>query len=123
MTHTKLPILIVGYLPRNLELLGQFLEKIGYTVLAANNLPDFAAYVDGTYRIGLALVDITGFDRVIWEHCQQCRDLDIPLLIISAQQIPTIHQESMTHGAHGVLFKPLVMKELVSLVNNLALKE
>ena len=123
MTPSTLPILVVGTNPRNLELMAQFFRKEGFDSLSASKLEDFATYVDGTHRIGIALVDIAGFDRKIWEYCEQCSNLEIPFVIISPQQIASIRQESMAHGAQGVLYKPLVMKELINLVSSMILRD
>lgn len=122
MGTSKLPILIVGSNPRNLELLAQFLNKESYETISASKLEEFGAILNSGSRFGLALVDIAGFDRGIWEYCEQCSNQNIPLLIISPQQLSGIRQESMSHGAQGVLFKPLVVKELVNLVNTMTLE-
>ncbi len=122
MGTSKLPILIVGSNPRNLELLAQFLKKEGYESVSATKLEQFGQILESGERYGLALVDIAGFDRGIWEHCERCSNQNIPLLIISPQQVSSIRQESMSHGAQGVLFKPLVVKELVNLVNTMILE-
>ncbi len=119
MGPSTLPILIVGSNSRNLELLAQFLKKEGYETVAAATLAAFGDVLASGNRIGIALVDIAGFDRSIWGYCERCSDQGIPLLIISPQQLSSIRQESMSHGAQGVLFKPLVVKELVDLVNSM----
>lgn len=119
MGPSKLPILIVGSNARNLELLAQFLKKESYETVAAATLAAFGEILESGNRIGIALVDISGFDRGIWEYCERCSNQGIPLLIISPQQLSTIRQESMSHGAQGVLFKPLVVRELVNLVNSM----
>ncbi|MEP6985599.1 MAG: response regulator [Chloroflexota bacterium] len=122
MGTSKLPILIVGSNPRNLELLAQFLNKEGYETVSAAKLEEFGEILNSGNRYGLALVDIAGFDRGIWQYCELCSNQNIPLLIISPQQLSSIRQESMSHGAQGVLFKPLVVKELVNLVNTMFLE-
>jgi len=122
MGTPKLPILLVGSNPRNLELLAQFLKKESYETISASQLEQFGEVLTSGNRFGLALVDIAGFDRRIWEYCEQCSNQEIPLLIISPQQLSSIRQESMSHGAQGVLFKPLVVKELVNLVNTMILE-
>ncbi len=122
MGTSTLPILIVGSNVRNLELLAQFLKKEGYECISATKLEQFGQILAGEDRYGLALVDIAGFDRSIWGYCEQCSNQNIPLLIISPQQVTSIRQESMSHGAQGVLFKPLVVKELVNLVNSMILE-
>lgn len=111
--------LIVSANKRNLELLAQFLEKEGYQTATAATFDEFNQALDGSQEFSLALVDISGFDRGIWERCERLRTDDIPLLIISAKQSAALQQESITYGARGVLVKPLVVRELMALVKNL----
>jgi DNA-binding response OmpR family regulator len=112
-------ILIVDHNQRNLELLGQFLGKEGYDTQAVSTLEHFEQVLNQTEVFGLALVDISGFDRSIWVLCERLTDQGVPLLVISPQQVTQIQQESLAHGAHGVLFKPLVIKQLVSVIKTL----
>ena len=112
-------ILTVDHNRRNLELLAQFLGKEGYETYPIKTLEGFAAALDETENLGMALVDISGFDRHIWEYCERLSDKGVPLLIISPKQLSYIKQDSFTHGAQGVLFKPLVIKELTSMIRSM----
>ena len=77
----------------------------------------------GLGRYGLALVDIAGFDRAIWERCEGLRHHKIPFLVLSPRQSAAIQQASLTHGARGVLIKPLVVRELLGLIRSLLEEE
>jgi len=112
-------VLIADHNQRNLELLGQFLNREGYQTIAASNLEELGQVIDATDGIALALVDISGFDRHIWQCCEQLREKNIPLLILSPKHSMAIQQESLAHGARGVLIKPLVVRELLGLVESL----
>jgi len=112
-------ILTIDRNQKNLELLGQFLSKEGYTTLAVSTLEHFEQILNQTETFGLALVDISGFDRGIWILCERLTDQGVPLLVISSQQMPRIQQESLAHGAHLVLFKPIVVKQLVSVIQTM----
>jgi DNA-binding response OmpR family regulator len=112
-------ILTIDRNQRNLELLGQFLGKEGYTTLAISTVEDFGHVLGRTETFVLALIDISGFDRGIWDFCEKLTDQGVPLLIISPQQVPQIQQESLAHGAQGVMFKPLVVKQLVSVIQTM----
>jgi DNA-binding response OmpR family regulator len=112
-------ILAVDRNRRNLELLDQFLGREGYQVRAAVNLEEFDQALAGANDLGLALVDIAGFDRGIWERCEGLRHHKIPFLVLSPRQSAAIHQASVTHGASGVLVKPLMVKELLGLIRSL----
>ena len=118
----RLPILIIGSNPRNLELLAQFLGKEGYETRSADTLEAFAELLGVKEAYGMALVDITGFDRGIWQYCEQCSNLGIPLFVISQPPPPRAQHESLEHGAQGVLYKPLILKELLHLVKKMSLE-
>lgn len=118
---SKLPIMVIGTHSRNLELLSQFLGKEGYETRTAMTLERFVELLDSEERFGIALVDIAGFDRSIWQHCERCSQLGIPLFVISPPP-PRAQHESLEHGAHGVLYKPLVVKELIHLVKTMSLE-
>ncbi|PWH12682.1 MAG: response regulator [Anaerolineae bacterium] len=118
MTPKKV-LLTVGTNKRNLELLAEFLGKGGYRTLSVTGLDEFDRTLEETQEIGLALVDISGFDVGIWERCARLREKHIPLFIISPKHSAAIQQESVTHGARGVLVKPLVVRELIGIVSKL----
>ncbi len=115
---TSPTILALNRNPRNLELLTQFLGKRGLLVVGVTTLEEFARAVDEK-PISVALVDITGFDSTIWEHCERLRARDIPFLILSPRQSAALQQEGLARGARGVLVKPLVSEELVRLINSM----
>jgi DNA-binding response OmpR family regulator len=112
-------ILAVDHNRRNLELLGQFLGREGYQLSAAASLEEFDRALAEADHVRLALVDISGFDRSIWERCEGLRLHKIPFLVLSPRHSAAIQQASLTHGAHGVLVKPLVVRELLGLVRGL----
>ena len=112
-------ILAVDHNHRNLELLNHFLGREGYHTRTATTLEEFDLVLAEANSIGLALVDITGFDRRIWERCEGLRHHSIPFLVLSPRQSNAIQQASITHGARGVLIKPLVVKELLGLIHSL----
>jgi DNA-binding response OmpR family regulator len=112
-------ILAVDRNHRNLELLSQFLGRQGYQTHTAATLEEFDQVLGEDGHIGLALVDIAGFDRRIWERCEGLRQQRIPFLVLSPRQSASIQQASLTHGARGVLIKPLVVKELLGLIHSL----
>jgi DNA-binding response OmpR family regulator len=112
-------ILAVDRNHRNLELLSQFLGREGYQTRPAATLEEFDQALADAIGIGLALVDIAGFDRAIWERCEELRHHKIPFLVLSPRQSAAIQQASLTHGARGVLIKPLVVRELLGLIRSL----
>src|SRR5690242_18872754 len=111
-------ILVLNHNPRNLQLLAEYLGKEGFQTVAAQDLAQFdQALADSSTAIGAALVDIAGFDGQIWQRCELLRAAKIPFLVISPRHSAAIQQASLTHGARGVMVKPLVVKELVTLIH------
>lgn len=111
-------ILVAATNAKNLELLTQVLEKEGYPVIGAECLEGIDSALSENKDIVLALLDLAGFDRQVWERCELMRQSEIPFLLISASQSTAIHKESISRGAKGLLVKPLVMKELIGLVQS-----
>jgi DNA-binding response OmpR family regulator len=116
---TNAAILLVNRNQRNLELLAEYLQKEGYIVATASSLEEFDHILAGENDVGVALVDLTGFDQGIWKHCEQLRSRKKPFLIVSPRQSAAIQQTSLSHGARGVMIKPLVVKELMGLIKSM----
>ena len=104
-------ILAVDRNQRNLELLSQFFNKEGYQIVTASSFEEFARAIEQPDKIGIALVDISGFDRRIWDCCEQLRSHEIPFLILSPKQSAVIQQESLCRGARSILIKPLAVRQ------------
>lgn len=112
-------ILAVDKNQRNLELLAQFLGKEGYQVITANSLEAFEQAVASVEEIDLAMIDIAGFDRKIWDCCRRLREDKIPFFVLSPKQSTALQNESLAHGARSMLVKPLVVKELLGIIHSL----
>ena len=112
-------ILVVDRTQRNLELLVQFLSKNGYQTLTGANLEEFDQILAEPQKIALALVDIGGFDRRIWQRCERLLEKQIPFFVLAHSQSATIQQESFVHGARGVLIKPLAVRALLGIIRGL----
>lgn len=112
-------ILVIDRNRHNLTLLARYLKKDGYMSVTADSLDAFDRTLAADSQIDLALVGLAGFDESIWLRCEQLRGRGVPFLIISPEESATIAQESLKHGARGVLNKPLVVKELFALLQSL----
>lgn len=112
-------ILSVDSNRRNQELLQAFLAKHGYRSMPVFSLTDLDQALVNPAAIGLAMVDIGGFDRTIWERCEQLRNRGVPFLVLSPRQSAAIQQASLSHGARGVYIKPLAVKELLVVIRTL----
>jgi DNA-binding response OmpR family regulator len=112
-------ILLLNHLPRNLELLAEFLGKAGYASIRARTYEEFDQALSQGSSIQGALVDIAGFDIAIWRRCEQLQVARIPFLVVSPQQSAAIQQAGVSHGARSVLVKPLVVKDLIGAIKSL----
>jgi CheY-like chemotaxis protein len=104
---------------RHLGLVTQFLSKEGDFVKSANRLEALDLAVSQSKAIGLALVDMDGFYRRVWERCERIRDRQIPFLRLLPQQSAAIEPPSLAHGAQSQLLKPLVVKKFLGIVRSL----
>ncbi len=109
----KSTILIVDSNHSNLELLVQQLGREGYQTLAAASLDELDQAIQGEEKIALSLIDISGFDKRIWERCEKLHKAKTPFIVISPRRSSTIQRHSMKHGASGLLVKPLDFKDLL----------
>jgi len=114
-------ILAVDRNHRNLDLLAKLLESQGYETVTSDTLEEFDRALASLEKIHLALVDIQGFDAGIWERCESLHRSHIPFLIVSSssQSRPEIQQICHSHGARGVLVKPLSSKDLIGMIRSL----
>ena len=116
----KPEILLASANRRDLELLGQQLDNEGYRVHSAASRKELDKILQASAaRISIALIDVSDFDREIWEYCAKLRKSGIPFLIITGKRGPTIQRESVNCGAGGVLLKPIAVKELVEHMHGL----
>ncbi|SRR5579875_101499 len=115
----RISVLLVNRNQRNLELLAASLSKEGYATYAAATLEAFDQALMTEDNVEVALVDITGFDSSIWERCEQLRESRRPFLVVSPRQSAAIQQASLSHGSRGVMIKPLVIKELMRLIQSI----
>jgi len=116
---TSLPILLVACNQRNLDLLSQFLMKNGYLITSIKDLQGFELILKRSDVFGLALVDISGFNKDIWKYCELFSSRGMALVIIAPQKQQQVQYESLANGVKGVLYKPLMPSELLSTVSEL----
>ena len=114
------PIVTVNRSRRNLELLGEVLHREGFPTRPATTLDELDELIDHAERdeIRLVLLDVSGFDRAVWDRCERLRALAIPFLVLSPRQSAAIRLQGLERGARAVLAKPLLIRELLALVRN-----
>lgn len=119
MADSAFTILLVNHLPRNLQLLADFLGKEGYSTVSASTYSELDELLARRTPFDGALVDIAGYDAQIWARCEQLRAAKIPFLVVSPQQSAAIQQAGLAHGARSVMVKPLVIKELIGVIKSI----
>lgn len=109
-------ILILSSNQRNIELMIKFISPEGYQVQGLSNLSELDEVIKNEDKVDLVLMDISGFDKRIWDACENLRNNQIPFLMISPQRHIELEKESIKHGAQDFLVKPLVVKEILALI-------
>ncbi len=112
-------ILALNRNKRNLEILEKILSKKGYLVVSVLNPQELDSEIEKQEKIDLVLMDISGFDKNIWTSCERLRIKEIPFLILSPHHQRAFEEQGKIQGAHSVLVKPLVVKELLVLIKSL----
>jgi len=110
-------VLVVDSNRSNQELLSHQLGQAGYQILTAASLEELDQAIQEKEKIALSLIDVAGFDRHIWERCEELHKAKTPFIVISAQRSPTIQRHSIKHGASGLLVKPLDFKDLLEYIH------
>jgi DNA-binding response OmpR family regulator len=115
----QLLILTVDTNRRNLELLNKFLGNEGYRTVSASTIEELERILNESSDLQLVLLDISGFNNHIWQHCEQIKNRQIPFLVISPRQNTAIQQASIVCGANGMLIKPLAIRQFLNLIKGL----
>ena len=119
LEQNRTVILAVDRNSSNLALLSKFLSREGYEVIGASSIKNFEEKIIDETAIKLAIIDVSGFDKQIWNCCEILRSWDIPFLIISPKQSAVIKQQGMNYGAQQFLVKPLIVTEFLQIIKNL----
>lgn len=108
--------MVVAHNPKNVELLSQFFEKQDYRTSTASSLSEFDDLVKEETPANLALIDITGFDKSIWDRCEILRKKRVPFFIIFPKASDKVKDEGLSRGAKDVVVKPLSKDQLLKIV-------
>lgn len=112
-------ILLVSKNNHNLKLLSQVLEKENYNTTEVSGLQELSGQIETDEDYDAGLIDLSGFNKKIWQECEKLRHKNIPFLIISANKSKRFKETSFKYGAQNVLTKPLVIKELLGIIANI----
>jgi len=116
---TKPVILVVDTNRSNLEMLSQELGQEGFETIVAASLDEMDQAIRGKQKYALAIIDISGLDKGIWERCDPLHEVKVPFIILAPQRSQITQRESMKHGAGGVLVKPINTKELIEHIHTM----
>jgi DNA-binding response OmpR family regulator len=103
----------------NLDVLAQVLAQAGCRARGAASLEEFDRALAGEDGVALALLDLAGLDQGVWDRCERLRAMDVPFLILSGRQSAALQQAGLSHGARGVLAKPLALREFIDILRTL----
>jgi DNA-binding response OmpR family regulator len=103
----------------NLEVLVRVLTQAGCRVRGASSLGEFDQALAEADDVALALLDLAGLDQGVWDRCERLRARDVPFLILSGRQSAALQQAGLSHGARGVLAKPLALREFIDIIRTL----
>lgn len=117
--NAALTVLAVDRNRQNLELLEHLLGGASYHVKPVGSLEEFDQVLAEGEPVSIGLIDLVGFDIHIWERCEELRNRGVPFLVLSSRPSPVLQYESINHGAHGVLIKPLTIRQLLGLIHAL----
>jgi DNA-binding NtrC family response regulator len=110
-------ILVLNSNRSELETLTAELEQEGYITTGVSSIEEMDSALHDQKNIRLALLDLTGFDKSVWQLCDQLDKVKIPFIVITPQRSPSIQRDSMKHGANGLLIKPIATKKLIEYIH------
>ena len=110
-------ILVLNSNRSELETLTIELEQEGYITTGVSSIEEMDSTIHDRKNISLALLDLTGFDRNVWQLCDRLHEVKVPFIVIAPQRSPSIQRDSMKHCANGLLIKPLATKELIEYIH------
>lgn len=113
-------ILTIASRERNLELMSEYLQSVGYEVQMAPSLEHFDELLTDCDGVRVVVLDIDGFTGEVWERCRRLRDMRVPILLLAGRLPPAARERAQSYGAHTILEKPVRKAELRGTVRTLA---
>jgi CheY-like chemotaxis protein len=110
-------ILVMDANERNADLLSDFLAEEGDESVVVTDYETAEEVIADASEFGVALIDVDRFDSPVWPYCDHLHTNDVPFVVLSALQPPTLRQESRDHGAPAFVGKPISKPELRRLLD------
>lgn len=105
-------ILAISKRERNVELLAELLERLGYRVPVATNMTEFDELIEKREDVALVVLDIDGFSKSVLDRCTELQDRGVPALVLTSNDTPAVREEAVSKGARSILEKPVEKAEI-----------
>lgn len=112
-------ILALGRQSKNQELLARMLHEQGYTVETATDPDTFEALLSDVENPKLVIIDIDGYDEVIWNISAVCADKETSILVVASADADRVRAAAAKHEIDAVLSKPLDQGQLKTTIQSL----
>lgn len=113
-------VLLVNRSTGNIRVMQRVLEESGYSGVAVGEESHVDAVVEAHAAPLVGVVDISGFGPEIWRVCERLRERRVPFVVLSTSRELRRGQQSLSHGASGILQKPVAKSALLDLIRTLA---
>lgn len=98
--------------------MAQLLREESFTVVEEATLSDIETSENGSPP-ALALVDIDGFSRDVWDTCEDLVGQDVPVVVIAGSRTDEVLDATLGLGVRTVLEKPLRQSNVKALIRTL----
>ncbi|WP_255170226.1 response regulator [Natrononativus amylolyticus] len=105
-------ILAISKRERNVELLAELLERLGYRVPVATDMDEFDELLETRDDVALVVLDIDGFSKTVLDRCAELKDRGVPALVLTSNDTPAVRERAMSKGARAILEKPVEKAEI-----------
>ena len=115
-------VLIVDDSPTEMHILSTMMEKMGHTVITANNgeegVSTAAAEQPDLVLMDVVMPGINGFQATRQLH-KDTSTTNIPVIIVSTKDQATDKMWGQRQGAKGYVTKPVEEQELIDTINDI----
>lgn len=112
----RVHILVMDANERNAELLGEFIAGEGYEPVVCTEIETADEVVADPSQFGFAVIDVDRFDTPVWSYCKRLDEHDVPFIVLSGLQNPTLRHKSHGHGANAFVDKPIPKQQFRTLI-------
>lgn len=103
----------------NIRLLEDFLVDATGTVQIVTDVAEFDDAVDLDDPPPLAIVDIDGYGREVWELIERLGEAGVPVIVLARYRTQEVQQATLKYPVRTVLEKPVRKAQLKAIVDTL----